>query len=61
MIDHNKQSKFAQDMIDMLHRYQQMEKIIEGIWLDIDPYNNLTINKELAKKLRDFMEFEDSE
>lgn len=52
-----------EDILDEIKNLQEAQKLLEKIWLELDPYHPDTkeISKETWNKVRDFFEFDDSE
>lgn len=50
-----------QSLRDLLDRSDEMETLIELIWLDIGPYGLGTMKQQTVCRLQDFMKFGDSE
>lgn len=50
-------------ILDEIKRLQDAHKLLEKIWLELDPYRPETkeISKETWNKIRDYFKFDDSE
>jgi hypothetical protein len=52
-----------EELLEEIKDLQEAHKLLEKIWLELDPYRPDTkeISKETWNKVRDFFKFDDSE
>ena len=50
-----------EDLLKEIKKLQEAHKLLEKIWLELDPYSKGEISDETWGKVRDYFGFDDSE